>query len=101
MTEQIEEKWRQLKEAGLDLGDPTGSKQEVGPDGAFQQYRNGTIYRQERLGTFLVQGSMLEKYNEVGTSQLGFPTSDERETDDGLYPAQYFERGAVIQLRGG
>src|SRR5205814_5193309 len=100
MTAKIEEKRRQLQDAGLDLGEPVGPEQQVEPDGAFQEYRNGRICRHEHLGTFAVQGSMLDKYIETGPSQLGFPTSDETETDDGLYQAQYFEHGAIIQVRG-
>src|SRR5687767_4991195 len=95
-TPAIAEKWQQLYDKGLDLGDKLGLEQDAGFDGRFQIYRNGRIYWHEQLGTFEVHGRRLDKYIEFGGSgtnpktglrELGLPTTDESRSDDGLYPA--------------
>ncbi|HET9495161.1 MAG TPA: metallophosphoesterase [Chloroflexia bacterium] len=108
-TRAIADKWQQLQEQGLFLGDKVGLEQDPGFDGRMQFYTNGRIYWHEQIGTFEVHGPILEKYLEYGASrtnprtgirELGFPTSDVTRTEDGLYPVSHFEGGAIFLIRG-
>ncbi len=108
-THQIQAKWQQLFDTGIDLGEAVGLEQDAGFDSRYQQYEGGRIYHHNEIGTFAVRSPILDKYIEMGASradpqtgvrELGFPTSDETRTEDGLYPAQYFEGGAIIWMRG-
>ena len=108
-TQAIADKWQQLQESGLFLGDKIGLEQDPGFDGRVQVYTNGRIYWHEQVGTFEVHGPILEKYLEyggtrtnpkTGVRELGFPTSDETRTEDGLYPVSYFEGGAIFLING-
>ncbi|MEO6457828.1 MAG: metallophosphoesterase, partial [Chloroflexia bacterium] len=108
-TKALEEKWQQLYDKGLFLGDKVGLEQDPGFDGRFQSYTNGRIYWHEQNGVFEVHGPILQKYIEYGGSgnnsrtgvrELGFPTSDEARTEDGLYSVGYFEGGAIYWISG-
>jgi hypothetical protein len=105
----IAEKWQQLRDRGLFLGDKIGLEQDPGFDGRVQEYTNGRIYWHEQIGVFEVHGPILDKYLEYGGSrtnpntgvrELGFPTGDEMRTEDDLYPVAYFEGGAIFLING-
>jgi len=108
-TSDIQAKWQELKEKGLDLGAAVGQEQAAGFGGHVQVYQNGCIFWHQAIGTHEVHGGILTKYLEAGgpgvhpkTGQrhFGFPTSDEGRTDDGLYPVSRFEFGDIDFVSG-
>jgi hypothetical protein len=106
-TQAIADKWQQLQERGLFLGEKLGLEQDPGFDGRVQHYTNGRIYWHEQIGVFEVHGPILQKYIEYGASrtnprtevrELGFPTSDQVLTEDGQYQVSHFEGGAIFLI---
>ncbi|MBB3038527.1 LGFP repeat-containing protein [Hoyosella altamirensis] len=88
---ELAEKYAEL---GPELGALTGEPQTIG-DGTAAEFENGTIYWSEETGAHLVQGEILRVYTESGgpEGELGFPTSDEDETDGGW--ESEFENGTI------
>jgi hypothetical protein len=58
-TQAIADKWQQLQERGLFLGEKLGLEQDPGFDGRVQHYTNGRIYWHEQIGVFEVHGPIL------------------------------------------
>ena len=85
--------------ARKDLGAPT-QNQQTNPDGGiYQQFDGGVIiYKTE---AYVVWGKIRDKWNELGGSQgkLGYPTSDETDTADGLKKST-FEHGTITWKPG-
>jgi hypothetical protein len=67
------------------LGDPTGPEYPVGA-GLAQNYQGGRIYWSPATGAYAVHGAILAKYLAKGgpAGILGFPTTDETGTADGI-----------------
>ena len=67
------------------LGAPTGPEVPIA-GGLEQTYQGGTIYYSAATGAHAVHGVILDKYLSMGgpAGALGFPTSDEQGTADGV-----------------
>lgn len=108
-AKKIAEKWHQLKGRGLDLGPSTSSLKGPFHGGYYQVFQRGRIYHHPAIGTYEVHGNVLLAYLDrkamdhnpkVGRREFGFPTSDEKRTDDGLYARSEFEWGEIINVKG-
>jgi hypothetical protein len=90
----IDQKNAQLKNAaGLPIG---GVESGVG-DGYHRRYQNGIIYYLPPRAPCWVHGAILGKYLDLGADGglLGYPTTDELTTPDGLGRYNHFERGSI------
>jgi uncharacterized protein with LGFP repeats len=79
------------------LGQPLGPEYPVGV-GQAQNYAGGRIYWSPSGGAHVVHGAILSRYLAVGgpTGPLGFPTTDESRTPDGIGRYNHFSRGGSI-----
>lgn len=80
--------------ARKDLGAPKDNQQKTKDGGVYQQFDGGVIINKTQA--FVVWGKIRDKWNEMGGSQgkLGYPTSDETTTPDGLKKTT-FEHGTI------
>ncbi|HWS92401.1 MAG TPA: hypothetical protein VN306_07890 [Mycobacterium sp.] len=85
--------------AKKDLGAPTGNQQTNPDGGIYQQFDGGVIIHKTQA--YVVWGLIRDKWNELGGSQgkLGYPTSDEVDTPDGLKKST-FEHGTITWKPG-
>jgi uncharacterized protein with LGFP repeats len=85
--------------ARKDLGAPTGNQQTNPDGGIYQQFDGGVIIYKTQA--YVVWGLIRDKWNELGGSQgkLGYPTSDEVDTPDGLKKTT-FEHGTITWKPG-
>jgi uncharacterized protein with LGFP repeats len=85
--------------ARKDLGAPTGNQQTNPDGGIYQQFDGGVII--SKTQAYVVWGLIRDKWNELGGSQgkLGYPTSDEVDTPDGLKKTT-FEHGTITWKPG-
>lgn len=96
----IRQKWAGLGWERSFLGYPT-SDETVGRDeeatGRFSHFQGGSIYWQPTVGTFEVHGAIRQKYLELGAeaSFLGYPTTDELGTPDGVGRFNHFQAGSI------
>ena len=94
----IDSKWNQLGGASGLLGNPT-SPERTAPDriGRFRHYQRGSIYWSPRTGAHEVHGAIRAKWSQLGweRSLLGYPTTDETTTPDGVGRFTHFEGGSV------
>ncbi len=65
--------------------------------GAGQHFEGGSIYWSPKTGAHEVHGAIKDKWAALGweNSFLGFPTSDETATPDGIGRYNFFEGGAI------
>lgn len=65
--------------------------------GRYQQFQNGMIFWTPWTGAHTVWGRILDKYTSMGwwTSILGFPTTSESTTPDGVGRFNGFEHGMI------
>jgi uncharacterized protein with LGFP repeats len=82
-----------------DMGAPTGNQQTNPDGGIYQQFGGGVIIYKTQA--YVVWGLIRDKWNELGGSQgkLGYPTSDEMDTPDGLKKST-FEHGTITWKPG-
>jgi len=93
-------KYESLPDAAKkDLGAPTGNEQKNPDGGIYQQFDDGVIIYKTQA--YVVWGKIRDKWNELGGSQgkLGYPTSDEIDTPDGLKKST-FEHGTITWKTG-
>lgn len=94
----IGEKWQSLGGAGGVLGAPTTSETST-PDGVgrYNHFTNGSIYWTPKTGAHEVHGGIADKWASMGweKSSLGYPTSDETGTSDGVGRYNRFENGSI------
>ncbi|OJT22554.1 hypothetical protein BO221_22560 [Archangium sp. Cb G35] len=94
----IREKWKALGWERSDLGYPTTGELKT-PDGAgrYNHFQNGSIYWTQATGAREVRGLIHAKWAELGweTSYLGYPTTDEQTTPDGVGRYNHFQRGSI------
>jgi uncharacterized protein with LGFP repeats len=85
--------------AKKDLGGPTGNEQTNPDGGIYQQFDGGVIIYKTQA--YVVWGKIRDKWNQLGGSQgkLGYPTSDELDTPDGLKKST-FEHGTITWKPG-
>ena len=95
---EIDQKYLSLGGAESPLGEPLESEQST-PDGKglFREYQNGLIYWDPDTGAHEVHGEIFVKWNELGreTGLLGYPTSDESGTADGVGLHNDFQFGSI------
>jgi hypothetical protein len=79
------------------VGNPVGTEYSVG-GGTGQNYTAGRIYWSPATGPHEVHGAILARYLTVGgpTGPLGFPTTDETRTPDGIGRYNHFANRASI-----
>ena len=95
---EIWEKWKQFgKEAGF-LGYPLMGEGAC-PDGVgrFQHFQGGSIYQHPQAGCHEVHGDIRRLWSEVGWEQssLGYPTTDEMASADGIGRFNNFQIGSI------
>jgi uncharacterized protein with LGFP repeats len=87
----------------LNLGNPHSDspqpRQTPAPrnDGYWQRFERGWIYWTSKAGAHLVNGAIFSKWGGLGWEQgfLGFPTTDETSTPDGIGRYNHFENGSI------
>ena len=95
----IREKWQALKARGVWLGYPTTDESPTRDNvGRFNRFQGGVIHWHPEIGAFEVHGDIRVKYEQLGWEQspLGYPTSDEQDTDarDGGR-VNHFQHGSI------
>ena len=65
--------------------------------GRFNHFQNGSIYWTAAIGPHEVHGAIGGHWAQLGweRSALGYPTSDEQGTPDGVGRYNYFQNGAI------
>jgi hypothetical protein len=88
----VEAKYASLGGAQGFLGAPTSAIQQA-PDGVgvFQDYKNGDIYWTSYSGAHEMNGLILQKWQAMGGTNFGYPTTDETTTPDGAGRYNHFE----------
>ena len=98
MPDPISEKYASLGGPNGFLGMPT-TDELITPDGIgrFRHYQGGSIYWSPRSGVHEVHGDIRAKWAELGweRSQLGYPTTDETGTPDGIGRFTHFQAGSI------
>ncbi|HEX8538595.1 MAG TPA: peptidoglycan DD-metalloendopeptidase family protein [Cystobacter sp.] len=94
----IRTRWEQLGwEQGV-LGYPTTDELPT-PDGRgrFNHFQNGSIYWTQETGAWEVWGDIRVKWEQLGWEQgvLGYPTTGEVPTPDGVGRFNHFQRGSI------
>ena len=81
------------------LGSPVGEARTAVSDGRVLEYQNGTIYSSPATGVYVVSGTVLTKYKELGAEggKLGYPVGGLRTSADGT--SQIFEHGLITTSR--
>ena len=94
----IRDKWAKLGwERGV-LGYPISDETKT-PDGVgrFTVFQGGSIYWTPKTGAFEVHGAIRDKWAKLGWERgvLGYPTSDETKTPDGVGRFSHFQNGSI------
>jgi hypothetical protein len=95
---EIDAKYTALGGAAGVLGRPAGTEQEtIDVKGRFRDYQIGSIYWTPGIGAFEVQGIIRDKWVRLGEYRgfLGFPTTDELITPDGVGRFNHFQGGSI------
>ena len=97
-TSEIDGKYNSLGGANSFLGQPTEAEQ-TAPDGVgrYRHYQGGSIYWSPSIGAYEVHGRIRDKWAELGweKSFLGYPTTDESTTPDGIGRYNHFQGGSI------
>jgi hypothetical protein len=112
MATQIATKVQQLRNAHFDLGVQVTNEIDCGYGGKMQQFANANIYYHAVMGDAAheVHGGIRTKYLSLGghdmnpatgNRPLGFPLTDERNSDDSRCRVSRFEWGSIYWLNGG
>jgi hypothetical protein len=94
----IDAKYTALGGTGSALGRPAGIEQgTIEGKGLFRDYQFGSIYWTSGTGAFEVQGLIRDKWMQLGEygGFLGFPTTDELITPDGVGRYNHFQGGSI------
>lgn len=93
---EIYKKWGTQGYDGGFLGKPVTSEGTTPTGGKFNRFEGGMIYWYPTTGAHSIQGKILDKYASLGYEQswLGYPTSDEYDTNGGK--ASNFEHGYIV-----
>jgi aldose sugar dehydrogenase len=83
------------------LGGPTTAEQRLS-DGRFRHYAGGSIYWSSPTGAREVHGAIRQAWAGMGweRSVLGYPTTDETGTPDGVGRFNHFQRGSIYWTPG-
>ncbi len=91
-------KWQSLGAAGGILGAATTNEMGT-PDGVgrYNHFVNGSIYWTPQLGAHEIHGAIVAKWASMGweKSSLGYPTTDETGTPDGVGRYNHFQNGSI------
>jgi GH25 family lysozyme M1 (1,4-beta-N-acetylmuramidase) len=89
--------YNQLGSANSYLGNPSGGEYTIA-GGWAQNYEHGVIYYTPATGAWAVFGQILNHYQQLGGpgGALGFPTTDETPTPDGVGRYNHFSKSASI-----
>lgn len=94
----IRDKWAALGWENSFLGFPTTDETPT-PNGAgrYNHFQGGSIYWSPQTGAHEVHGRIRDKWEAFGreTSFLGFPTTDESPTPDGVGRYNHFQGGSI------
>jgi uncharacterized protein with LGFP repeats len=94
----IRNKWRNMGAQNSILGYPTTDELTC-PDGVgrFNHFQYGSLYYHPDTGTFQVGGAIRDKWASLGweTGFLGYPTTDETTTPDGIGRFNHFQGGSI------
>ena len=95
----VADKYEELGGTSGYLGAPTGETQAVG-EGQRQDFDGGTIFVDPEGNAHVVQGKILERYDEQGgpESDLGWPTADEKPQEGGWIST--FQNGNITFVNG-
>ncbi|MBF0363649.1 MAG: hypothetical protein HQK49_21700 [Oligoflexia bacterium] len=87
-------KWDKNKWLGNATNDFTPLLKE---EGCFRRYQHGSIYATAAGGAWEIHGSIRDKWGSLGleNSFLGYPTSDETTTPDGIGRFNHFQGGSI------
>ena len=90
-------KFAQLGGSSSYLGAPTGAESFLADGGRSQAYAGGAIYWSSATGAHPVRGNILVKYKAIGAnaSIVGYPTTDDIGSPDGVGRYNHFARGAI------
>jgi hypothetical protein len=96
----IRAKWAKLGWERSFLGYPTTDEtkgRELESRGRYNHFQGGSIYWHPDTGAFEVHGAIRVKYLELGAenSFLGYPTTDETTTPDGIGRFNHFQAGSI------
>lgn len=94
----IQDKWEALGAALSPIGSPiTPTTPLQYGEGKFNHFERGSIYWSPRTGAFMIRGGIREKWASMGWewSFLGYPTTDELPTPDGIGRFNHFEYGSI------
>ncbi len=94
--DKIQEHYTALGGSGSYLGAASGGEYRIA-DGWAQNYANGVIYYTPATGARALSGTILARYQALGgpSSVLGFPTTDEAGTPDGVGRYNHFSGGSI------
>ncbi|MGI8538106.1 MAG: LGFP repeat-containing protein, partial [Mycobacteriales bacterium] len=94
----IRDKWERLRWETGPLGYPVTDENPT-PDGRgrFNHFVGGSIYWHPAVGAFSVQGAIRQRWELLGweTGRLGYPTTDETPTSDGVGRFNNYQGGSV------
>lgn len=94
----IRDKWSALGWESGDLGYPiTGERATADGVGRYNHFQHGSIYWTPETGAQAVMGAIHDKWADTGWESgiLGYPTTDERTTPDGIGRYNHFEEGSI------
>ena len=92
----IRDKWAAMGWERSYLGYPT-SDEMAAAGGRVSHFQGGDIYWSAATGAHEVHGAIRDRYAQMGgpASTLGFPTTDELPTADGVGRYNFFQNGAI------
>ncbi len=100
----IDEKYQELGGCASFLGVPI-TEQLESPDGLgrYSVFEHGSIYWTAEVGAHEVHGEVREKWSQMGweAGPLGYPTTDETATPDGIGRFNQFENGSMYWTEDG
>jgi LGFP repeat/Fibronectin type III domain len=90
-------KYAQLGGGSSFLGAPSGAEVLLPGGGRSLSYVGGTIYWSAATGAHVVRGNILVKYKAIGAtvSIVGYPTTDDAGSPDGVGRYGHFAKGAI------
>src|SRR5262245_37360905 len=94
----IREKWAALGGEGSLLGYPTTDEtHKLDGTGRYNHFQGRWIYWTPHTGAYEVHGLIREKWAALGGegSLLGYPTTDETPTPDGIGRYNHFQGGSI------
>ncbi len=94
----IGQKWQQLRGERGPLGYTTSDETATADGvGRFNHFQRGSIYWHPSLGAFGVWDAIRQKWQQLGweLGPLGYPTTDETATPDGVGRYNHFQFGSI------